>query len=235
MKKIDVLILTARPAAGKSEVIDFLKKVPPAKRKQLFGIGPFEEIDDFPYVWETFENDEIWEKLGRPRQNTDKDLYFKNDAIWDFFIHKINLAYAKKIAKDPHYHKTNTTIIEFARGGKEGIRRALDRLSPAILDKAAILYVKVSYEESVRKNRRRFKPDQADSILYHSLADEKMERYYKLNDWEGLSGGKTEGEIAVKGRRVPFVVLQNEPGVTDDPKKLGPALREAFSRLGKLR
>jgi hypothetical protein len=233
MAKIKVLILTARPAAGKSEVIDFLKKIPPKRRAALFGIGAFEELDDFPYVWETFENDAIWERLGRPRQNTDGKLYFKDDAIWDFFIHKLNLAYEKKLARDPRYHKKQTTIVEFARGGENGIGRALGHLSDAILDRAAILYIDVSYEESVRKNRRRFRPELADSILYHSLPDEKMERYYKVNDWQALSKGEPDGFVEVRGRRVPFAVLKNEPEVTDDPKKLGPALREALARLRK--
>ena len=71
-------------------------------------------------------------------------------------------------------------------------------------------------------------PDDSD------LPDDKMEHYYKLNDWESISGGRPEGYITVKGRRVPFAVLNNEPEVTADVKKLAPALRDTIMRLRSL-
>jgi hypothetical protein len=58
-KNFPILIVTGRPAAGKSELIDFLKKTDPGERSGRFHIGEFEELDDFPYVWETFEIDDI--------------------------------------------------------------------------------------------------------------------------------------------------------------------------------
>ena len=59
------IILTARPAAGKSEVIDFLKKLDPATRRERFHVGEIVEIDDFPYIWEKFEEDQILAEAGR--------------------------------------------------------------------------------------------------------------------------------------------------------------------------
>ena len=47
----DILLLIARPAAGKSEVIDYLKQVPLEERLRRFHVGKFEEIDDFPILW----------------------------------------------------------------------------------------------------------------------------------------------------------------------------------------
>ena len=94
-----------------------------------------------------------------------------------------------------------------------------------------IVYTDVSYPESVRKHRRRFRPEQADSILYHSLPDDKMEFYYKTNDWAALAGDRQTGHISVKGIAVPFSVFHNEPERTDDPAKLGPALEEVLGRL----
>ena len=99
-----------------------------------------------------------------------------------------------------------------------------------ILERAGIVYIDVSYEESVRKNRRRFRPELADSVLYHSLPDEKMEHYYRINDWESLAGDR-HGAIHVKSLQVPFAVFDNEPERTDDPAKLGPALEDVFGRL----
>jgi len=42
-----------------------------------------------------------------------------------------------------------------------------------MLKSAAILYVNVSFSESLRKNRKRFNPNKPDSILEHGLPDEK--------------------------------------------------------------
>jgi hypothetical protein len=224
------IILTARPAAGKSEVIDYLKKVNPEDRRKTFHVGEIVEIDDFPYIWEKFEEDKILEEHGRERIWTDKKLYFREEWAWDFFLLKMNLAFEKHLAGGDG---GKTVLFEFARGGKNGISHALDIMSPEVLKRAGILYLQVSYEESVRKNRRRFKPELAHSILYHSLPDEKMEFYYKENDWQNLANG-LEGTINKQGIKVPYSVLVNEPEVTDNPKKLGPALEKALNTLWKL-
>ena len=46
----DILLLIARPAAGKSEIIDHLKNTAVEDRKKTYHIGEFEEIDDFPML-----------------------------------------------------------------------------------------------------------------------------------------------------------------------------------------
>ncbi|MCX6083833.1 MAG: hypothetical protein NT102_02560 [Caldiserica bacterium] len=234
MEKLDVILLIGRPAAGKSEAIDFLKQLPEEKRLQEYHIAPFEELDDFLYVWQTFENDNIREHMGLPRRDTDANLHFLDDRIWDFFIERIDLDFRKKLARDPLLLEHHTVIMEFARGGENGFANAFQHLSDDVLGCAAILYVDVSFEESRRKNRRRYRPEQADSILYHSLEDAKMERYYRDNDWARLSGGHDEGFITVKGHEVPFAVFHNEPEKTLDLDLLGAALRDATGRLVKL-
>jgi hypothetical protein len=229
------IILLGRPAAGKSEVIDFLKRTPIEERKNKFYIGEIVEFDDFIYVWQTFEDDDIWDKkLHKPRKNTSSDYYFYDHDIWNFFIHKINLAYAKEIARNKNLHDTHTALIEFSRGGENGFGEAFSHLSDEILKDAAILYISVSYDESVRKNRRRFRPELADSVLYHSLPDDKMEFYYKVNDWEKLTENKPSGYLNIKNYKVPFAVLYNEPEVKDSDKKLGHALQKVFEELHKL-
>jgi hypothetical protein len=229
-----VILLIGRPAAGKSEVIDYLKKMPDGARCVKLHIAPFVEIDDFVWVWQIFEDDRVWERLGRERLLTDTKLYFKDPFTWNFLIGKINLAFEKYLAQDKDFLCAHTILVEFARGGENAFAEAFTYLSDEILKCAVIVYVSVSYEESVRRNRRRAKPGQEDSILYHSLPDEKMEKYYKTNDWGKLSGGKSRGIIEVRGHRVPFAVFQNEPEQTDDPAKLGPALEEVFGKLWKI-
>ena len=233
-ERFETIILIGRPAAGKSEVIDFLKKTDETVRATRFHIGPFEEIDDFPFVWESFEIDDLLERLGQPRVFTTKGYFFKGDHLWNLFIGRINLEFRKKLARDPDFTKRQTVLVEFSRGGENGFAEAFAHLADEILSRAGIVYINVSYEESVRKNRRRFDPDQADSILFHSLPDEKMELYYKTNDWERFSGGKKTGRLRIRDFDVPFAVFDNEPEKTDDPKKLGPSLEEVFGRLWDL-
>ena len=60
----DVLMLIARPAAGKSEVIRYLKNTPPADRLERFHIGRLAEIDDFPMLWTWFEEDDLLSRGG---------------------------------------------------------------------------------------------------------------------------------------------------------------------------
>jgi hypothetical protein len=233
MDTFDIIILTGRPAAGKSEVIDFLKNCPLEERIQRFHIGEFEEFDDFPYVWDTFEVDDILERHGRPRLWTDPRYYFTDEFIWNLFIEKINLALAKRLAENPRWLENHTAIVEFARGGENGIGTALSLVSPEVLARASIVYIKVSFEESARKNRRRFKPELAHSILYHSLPDEKMEFYYRTNDWETLSASSPT-HIDVNGRAVPYSVFPNEPEVTHDPALLGTTLEKTMRALWEL-
>lgn len=233
-ERFETIILIGRPAAGKSEVIDFLKKTNETARTMHFHIGSFEEIDDFPFVWETFEIDDILQKLGQPRVFTTKDYFFLGDHVWDLFIERINLEFQKRLTADPEYTERNTVLVEFARGGNDAFGHALSLLSDEILKRAGIVYINVSYEESLRKNRRRFDPKRPDSILHHGLPDAKMERYYRTNDWERLTGGQKSGRIAVRGHSVPFAVFDNEPELTDDFAKLGPALERTFQALWAL-
>jgi hypothetical protein len=228
-----ILIITGRPAAGKSEVIDFLKNADAKERLERFHIAEFEELDDFVYVWETFEIDDILARHGKPRIWTDEKYYFKEHFIWNLYIERMNLEYRKKIARDPKYHDKKTTLIEFARGGENGIHEALSYLHEEILRHACLMYIRVSYEESVRKNRRRARKGQEDSILYHSLPDEKMEFYYKTNDWEKLEA-KDPNAVEVKGFKIPYAVFENEPEKTLDPMLIGNELERVTARLWKM-
>ncbi|MDE3057096.1 MAG: hypothetical protein KGJ59_03955 [Bacteroidota bacterium] len=229
-----ILIITGRPAAGKSEVIDFLKKCGPNERLERFHIANFEELDDFVYVWETFEADDILTKHGKPRKWTDEKYWFNDHFIWNLYIERISLEYRKKLARNPQYHGAMTTLVEFARGGDNGIEEALTYLHEEVLKRAALMYIRVSYEESVRKNHRRARKGMEDSILYHSLPDEKMEFYYKTNDWEKLEA-KDKNFIDVRGYKIPYAVFENEPEKTLDPKLLGDELERVTKKLWEAR
>ena len=210
----DNLLLIARPAAGKSEIIDHLLSTPPEQRKKKYHLGQFEVLDDFPMLWTWFEEDDILAKLGHPRLHTDDEYNFLFDYLWDVLIERINLEYRKKLRDDPDYHAKKSLIIEFARGTSHGgFARAFKHLSRDIAKRLAILYINVSWEESFRKNRSRFNPDRPDSILEHGLPDEKMEKLYKNIDWDEVSADSNEF-IHIQGIPVPYLVFDNEDDLT---------------------
>jgi hypothetical protein len=234
MNNFPILIITGRPAAGKSEVIDFLKKAKSDERLSRFHIADFEELDDFVYVWETFEIDDILSRHGKPRVWTKPDYFFTDEFIWNVYMERMSLEYRKKIARDPNFHDKKTILIEFARGGNNGIMEALSYLHEDILKRVALMYIKVPYEESVRKNHRRARKGQEDSILYHSLPDEKMEYYYKTNDWDKIEAADPK-VVKVKGYEIPYAVFDNMPEKTLDPVLLGNELEKATTKLWQAR
>ena len=233
--RFEIIILIGRPASGKSEIIDYLKKQPVPERLRRYRIGEFEEIDDFPMLWAWFEEDAILDKvLRRPRLHTDADGYFLHRYQWDLLVERLSLEYQKK-TRDPGYAENVTTVIEFSRGSEHGgYESAFRHLSAAILDKARVLYIDVPYEESLRKNRRRFNPARPDSILEHGLPDAKLERLYKEVDWEAFRGTDPE-RLSVSGHLVPYAVFDNFPEKTDKPDVLGDHLEAVLNRLWCIR
>ncbi len=215
-----ILIVNGRPAAGKSELLDFLRHLPDDRRRDQFHMGRLIELDDFPMLWTWFEEDALLEtKLGRPRLHTTPDGYFIHHDLWHLLIERLALEYDKALRDMPDLGATHTVLIEFSRGSEHGgYRAAYAHLSEAIARQAAIFYIDVPYEESLRKNRRRFNPDRPDSILEHGLPDSKLERLYKAVDWHDLAAESPDG-IAIHGQRVPFAVFDNHDDVTT---RLGP-------------
>ena len=227
----EIIILLGRPASGKSEVIDYLKKTPIPERLKRFHIKAFEEIDDFPMLWTWFEEDAILEKImHKPRIHSDSDGYFLHSYQWNLLIERISLEYEKKL-RNEGYAENMTTLIEFSRGSEHGgYETAFRSLSDDILEKACVLYIDVPYEESLRKNRRRFNPNRPDSILEHGLPDHKLEHLYKEVDWESFKGNDPEF-IHFSGRRIPYAVFDNMPEKTDKPDVLGAHLENVLNKL----
>ncbi len=236
MKQLfEKIILLGRPASGKSEVIKYLKNTPDNERKERFHIGKLVEIDDFPMLWTWFEEDDILEKkFGKPRLHSDSEGYFKEEYLWHLLIERISFDYAKSVRDLEDKAKEVTHLIEFSRGTEHGgYKTAFKHLSKELLENAALLYINVPFEESLRKNRKRFNPNKPDSILEHGLPDAKLTKMYKEVDFHEVIEGTTDS-LEINGVKVPYVIFENMPSKTDDPAVLGPALDEVIAKLWSL-
>ena len=222
------LILLGRPAAGKSELIQFLRGLPPDERARAYHVGTVAVLDDFPILWEKFIEDDIWESVGKGRlisRRADDNYYVTDDRTWPFLIEKLN----RSIEAEPEL-PGRTVIVEFSRGGADGYREALSRLHPRALGRGAILYLDVSVEESWRRNLARYDRARRDGILTHSVPWEEYERTYKIDDWHDLAPDRA-GYITVGDIRVPYVAVANEPepvSPEDFAGRFRPALEELF-------
>ena len=98
-------------------------------------------------------------------------------------------------AKESQYCESldgKTIIIECSRGGSDGMamplkgtfgyQYALANYCPEILENAAILYIWVTPEESRRKNRARYNPDDPGSNLNHMTPESVMLYDYGCDD-----------------------------------------------------
>ncbi|HAH07893.1 MAG TPA: hypothetical protein DCM05_15445 [Elusimicrobia bacterium] len=124
----------------------------------------------------------------------------------------------------PDTLKGKTLVIEFARGGPDGSKMPLKaplgylysigQLSPAILEKAGILYVWVTPEESRRKNQARTDPNDPGSILHHGVPIEVMMNDYGCDDMDWLEAhAEAKGTVSVEsgGRKfnIPIARFDN--------------------------
>lgn len=230
------LLVLGRPACGKSEFIDFLKHCPPSDREARLHVGRFEEVDDFPWLWEKFMDDALWERAGYERLYTEEympgnpGMAPKGAKLFDWCMHKFNDVIARQYLARPDFYRDATLLVEFSRGGADGFGRALNMLAPSVLEPAAILYIDVSREESWRRNVARYQEKLRHSILAHMVPRETYDYYYDANDWAGLTGGAPSGLLPVRDLRVPFVTMCNEPESTDPA-----VLEERYARaLGEL-
>lgn len=226
------LVLLGRPAAGKSELVQFLQGLPPEVRAAEYHLGTLSILDDFPILWEKFIEDDIWEAVGKGRllsQRTADNYFVTDDRTWLFLIEKLN----RLVEAEPEL-PGRTVIVEFSRGGMRGYRDALARLSPRVLGRGAVLYLDVSVEESWRRNLARYDRARRDGILTHSVPWEEYERTYRADDWH-LLARQQAGYLELRGYRIPYVTVVNEPepkGPEDFAERFAPAFAELY-RLWK--
>ena len=110
-----------------------------------------------------------------------------------------------------------TLVVEFARGGPQGspfplkagygYKYSLGQLHPGLLEKATILYVWVTPEESRRKNFERADPNNPGSILHHGVPIEVLLGDYGCDDidWLEEQSGKP-GTVKIEAHGRTFVL-----------------------------
>lgn len=234
------LIVLGRPAGGKSEFIDYMTHTPDDVRINKYHIGHFKVLDDFVWLWEKFEDDDIWEKLGHKRLYSKKSEHayvIEEDSLFDFMIQKINKE-IKKYLSDKEFYKNNTLLIEFSRGAQKAYDNAFNLLSKELLEKSCIIYISVSFEESWRRNVTRYQEKQKHSILAHMVPREDMDKYYSTDDWPDITNNKPDGYLEYHNLKIPFVTMNNEPESTDPvvlDERYGNALRRLMELTVSLR
>jgi hypothetical protein len=234
-KTFDNLMLIGRAAAGKSEFIDFLKKIPEPQREEKYHIGHFEEMDDFPWLYAMLKDEDLWEQLGRSRNLASRreNVYITKDYdVYRFLTLKFNQQVAKRLFEEPKFYEHKTLFIEYARGREDAYKIALNLLDKDILKRTAIFYLDNTFEESLRRNTvRSTDSDAKQTILHHKTPLEVMEYYYRTHDWHELTGKKESGYIEIKGIKMPFVTVWNIPESHDFhilEKRYGPALKRLW-------
>ncbi len=232
----DHLFVLGRPAGGKSEFIAFMKALPAGDRAARFGIGRFEEVDDFPWLWDACVADDGREARGEPRlvsARTPEGYNITRPGFRGSLVDRFNEAISATYLSSPPFYDEGTLLIEFARGIGDGFRESLERFRPEILERGAILYISVSFEESFRRNDARYRQGQKESILFHKVPDRDMYGFFRDNDWASITGGAADGWLDIRGTRVPFVTMNNEPESTD-PAVLGARYAASLGRLRDL-
>ena len=254
-KHIDVLLLCALPASGKSEVRRYLDLLTPEECNDQFGIGHTVQLDDYPYVHMMRRTSEELRAIGHDPVFFDAgNLPMKDPLDWGTLMELLNEDYhdllnrnrpaadcatawlmerfdacrakvgagtfwaglgeddrAKliaelepesrkllddKVAEVPDSLDGKTVVVEFARGGRDGstmplsdpwgYQYSLRMLCPEMLEKASILYIWVTPEESRRKNDERTDPNDPGSILHHGVPIEVMMNDYGCDDMSYL-------------------------------------------------
>lgn len=99
---IDVLLLLALPASGKSEVRRYLEHLPPETVRADMHLGPTVQLDDYPYV-------HLMRRISQELNHLEADpIFFDDDQSpwndphdWLTLIHLVNEDFARLATREP--------------------------------------------------------------------------------------------------------------------------------------
>lgn len=177
------------------------------------------------------------EVVGLPRRMAALDAAVR-EAVAKAIESEARAQLNEKVAGYPETLEGKTLVVEFARGGPDGstmpleaphgYRYSLSLLSEKLLEKAKILYIWVTPEESRRKNDARTDPDDPGSILHHGVPLSVMLGEYGCDDMTWLEDNSDKpGTVAItKGDKtfhLPIARFDNRTDrttfVREDPKE----------------
>ena len=90
-RPLDIVLLLALPASGKSEVRKYLESVPPARALHDFHLGPTIQLDDYPYVHMMRRISEVLRQAGHSGVFFDSpDQSMREPLDWGTLIELVN-------------------------------------------------------------------------------------------------------------------------------------------------
>jgi hypothetical protein len=133
---IDVLLLTARPASGKSEVRRYLAGLTPEQCRDEMHVGPTVQLDDYPYVHLMRRISQELRKRGQDGLFFDSDdLPMKEPRDWGTLIELLNEDFDDLVKRHrPAPGSPSAWLFDRldAARRKAGARPALGQLEPAV-------------------------------------------------------------------------------------------------------
>ncbi len=135
-RTLEVLILIALPASGKSEIRRYLDSLPSDVLNEEFHLGPMVQLDDFPYVHFMRRIDESLEAAGRPRIYFGSPTKsFRDPRDWSTLIELLNEDFAslggQGLPRPPSSAYYLFDRLDAARI-RVGLHAELVRLSPRV-------------------------------------------------------------------------------------------------------
>jgi len=100
-----------------------MKKCPTEERARTFGIGRFEEVDDFPWLWDACVEDDARESRGEARlvsERTREGYNITKPKFRGSLVDRFNEKIAARYLANPVFYDEGTLLIEFARGRGDG-------------------------------------------------------------------------------------------------------------------
>jgi hypothetical protein len=133
---IEILLLLALPASGKSEVRRYLKSLTPRRCRDDFHLGETVQLDDYPYVHMMRRVSDELRRLGSDGVFFDSgDLPMKEPRDWGMLVELLNEDYDDVVRKQrrepPHAGEWLLDRYDAARR-KVGADAAFAKLPPAV-------------------------------------------------------------------------------------------------------
>ena len=146
--------------------------------------------------------DALFDRIDRARTVVGGPVVFSpmdagvRGALADKMQRKTEWIFEELFSNKPDTLEDKTLVIEFARGGPEGASMPLApphgygwnlaQLRPEILERAGVIYIWVSPEESRRKNAARAIPNAENTVLFHAAPESVMRNDYGCDDIDWL-------------------------------------------------